>query len=165
MVTYLFAHHLNRCILVSDAIKDSLIFDVCITYIASDKWFIYDYGIDYEELKEDLELINAGSKTLSLATPYCKDLLRAYLCNYVYPGCSNVTGLPQGICKEDCRRYVLSDACIGFSVLEQVTHSIGRLTFTRQCDNTLLLLQDYDINTGNIDHSDCFNITGKPYNN
>ena len=90
------------------------------------------------------------------------DLIRDYTCNYVYPGCSNETGLPQGICREECQRYVLTNECKGeFNTLEQVTTTIGRLTFQRQCDDTLLLLQDYGIDTENVTRSDCTNITGK----
>ena len=148
---------------MSNATKDSIIFNICVNYISSDKLFIYDYGTDYEELKEDLQLLYDGSQSLSLANSYCMDLLRAYMCNYVYPGCSYVTGLPQGICKEECSRYVLDSGCPGFAAVEGVSNSLQRLSFTRQCDDTLIFLRDYDINTESIGRGDCFNITGKTY--
>ena len=89
------------------------------------------------------------------------DLIRAYTCNYVYPGCSNETGLPLGICTEECQRYVLTSVCIEeFGTLETVTSATGKLAFRRQCDDTLLLLRGYGIDTENISHSDCINITG-----
>ena len=152
-----------RCIAVSEAIENSLLFDACIEYIPPNKHFIYDYGIDYQQLKGDLGLLNVILETSPLASPFCMDLTRAYTCNYVYPGCSNETGLPQGICMEECQRYVLSDVCTGeFGTLETVTRDTGKLLFRRQCNNTLLFLQDYGIDTENISHSaDCVNITGK----
>ena len=90
------------------------------------------------------------------------DLARAYTCNYMYPGCNIETGLPQGICKEECKKYVLNSVCYGeFNTLEDVTRSVGRFRFTRQCENTLLLLQDTGIDTEGIDYEDCINITGE----
>ena len=153
---------INRCVGVSEAINNSLIFDVCIDYLPPDKNFIYDYGIDFKQLESDLKLLNAALGTSSIASPFCMDLTRAYTCNYVYPGCSNETGLPQGICMEECERYVVSDVCSGeFRSLETITETIGKLSFKRQCDDTLLLLQDFGINTENISHSDCIDIMGK----
>jgi hypothetical protein len=147
---------------VSEAIENSLIFDVCIDYLPPDKRFIYDYGINFELLKGDLALLNAALDTSPLASPFCMNLTRAYTCNYVYPGCSNETGLPQGICTDECQTYVLSDVCKGeFNTLESVTSTVRKLTFKRQCDDTLLLLQDYGIDTENISRSDCINIMGK----
>ena len=147
---------------VSEAIENSLIFDVCIDYLPPDKNFIYDYGIDFEQLKGDLGLLNAALDTSPISSPFCMDLTRAYTCNYVYPGCSNETGLPQGICTEECQRYIVSDVCGGeFGTLETVTMSTGKLSFKRQCDDTLLLLQDFGIDTENISHSDCINVMGK----
>ena len=137
-------------------------FDVCIKYIPNDKLFIYDYGIDFQQLKQNLVLLNAALETSTSVTSYCMDLIRAYTCNYFYPGCNNDTGLPQGICKAECERYVLNDVCKGeFRTLEQVSNSVDRLTFVRQCDNPLLLLQDYGIGGEQVDQSDCFNITGE----
>lgn len=151
-----------RCVTVSDVTNNSLLFDICIKYIPPDKHFIYDYGINYEQLKGDLGLLNAALETSPLSSSYCMDLIRAYTCNYVYPGCSNETGLPQGICTEECQRYVLTDVCTGeFGTLETVTTSTGKLAFRRQCDDPLFLLRDYGINTENISRSDCINITGK----
>ena len=145
---------------LSDAMERSFIFDICIDYFPSEKLFIYDYGIDFQQLKSDLTVLNAALAGSPLASPYCMDLIRDYTCNYVYPGCSNETGLPQGICMEECQRYVLNDVCSGeFNTLATVT-SAARLTFRRQCDNTLLLLENFDINTSEVNQCDCINITG-----
>ena len=149
-----------RCIPLSDAVEQSLFLDLCIDYFPAERLFIYDYGIDFQQLKSDLGLLNAALETSPLSSPFCMDLIRAYTCNYVYPGCSNETGLPQGICTEECQRYVLGDVCSGeFNTLETVT-SNGILTFRRQCDNTLLLLEDFDVDTTEVNQCDCMNITG-----
>ena len=141
--------------------ENSLIFDTCLQYIQTEKNFIYNYGINFEDLKSDLSVLDA-TLDLSTSSPYCMDLIRAYTCNYVYPGCNNATGLPQGICKEECERYVLADLCKDeFNSLVTTTESPGRPTFTRQCDNTLLFLQDFGINRSDFDACDCYNITGK----
>ena len=147
---------------MSEANESSLIFSICIDYIPSNKHFIYDYGIDFEQLKGDLGLLNAALETSPISPPFCMDLIRAYTCNYVYPGCSNETGLPQGICTEECQRYVLTDVCSGeFGTLEVVTSSTGKLAFERRCDDPLLLLRGYGIDTENIPNSDCIHITGE----
>ena len=147
---------------MSEANESSLIFSICIDYIPSNKHFIYDYGVDFEQLKGDLGLLNAALETSPISPPFCMDLIRAYTCNYVYPGCSNETGLPQGICTEECQRYVLTDVCSGeFRTLEVVTSSTGKLAFERRCDDPLLLLRGYGIDTENIPNSDCIHITGE----
>lgn len=147
---------------MSEANESSLIFSICIDYIPSNKHFIYDYGIDFEQLKGDLGLLNAALETSPISSPFCMDLIRAYTCNYVYPGCSNETGLPQGICIEECQRYVLTDVCSGeFGTLEVVTSSTGKLAFERRCDNPFLPLRGYGIDTENISNSDCIHITGE----
>lgn len=138
----------------------SLILELCIDYFPAEKLFIYDYGIDFQLLKGDLGLLNAALATSPLSSPYCMDVVRDYTCNYVYPGCNNETDLPQGICTEECQTYVASNVCSGeFNTLATVTDT-GRLTFRRQCDNTLLLLEDFDISTSEINQCDCINITG-----
>ena len=138
----------------------SLILELCIDYFPAEKLFIYDYGIDFQQLKGDLGLLDRALGTSPLSSPYCMDVVRDYTCNYVYPGCSNETGLPQGICTEECQTYVTSSVCSGeFNTLATVTDT-GRLTFRRQCDNTLLLLEDFDINTSEVNQCDCINITG-----
>ena len=139
----------------------SLIFDLCIDYFPAEKQFIFDYGINFQTLIRDLTLLNSALSASSLASPFCMDLTRDYTCNYVYPGCSNETGLPQGICTEECQRYVLTDVCRGeFNTLETVTITSGSVTITRQCDDTLLLLKDFGINNETVNDCDCINITG-----
>ena len=149
---------------MSYAKENSFIFDTCINYIPAEKQFIYDYGLDYAELIGDLSLLDATLRT-SVSSQFCRDLLRGYTCNYVYPGCNNETGLPQGICREECERYVLSNVCKSqFDSLAKVTAVDRMLTFTRQCNNTLLLLKEFGINSENFDHCDCINITGNTRN-
>ena len=111
---------------------------------------------------DDLSILNGALIASPFATPYCIDVIRAYTCNYVYPGCNNETNLPQGICREECERYVLTDICSSeFNSLVRATESTGRSIFIRQCENTLLHLQGHDINSEDFDHCDCINITGE----
>ena len=140
--------------------KRSYIFDPCIDYFPEEKHFIYDYGVNFQTLVGDLSLLNIALTVSFSSTSYCMDVIRDYTCNYIYPGCNNETGLPQGICTEECQRYVLSDMCQGeFYTLERGINDAGRLTFTRQCNDTLLLLRDFGISS-EVDPCDCTNITG-----
>jgi hypothetical protein len=139
----------------------NFIFDVCLTFFPANKLFLFDYREEYQSLIGNLiQLNNALEATASIA-PFCTRLLRAYTCNYVYPGCNNETGLPQGICTAECQRYVLTNVCRQqFIRLERNTQNTGT-TFTRQCQNTLFLLQEYGIGANDFDRSDCTNITGE----
>ena len=140
--------------------ENNFIFDPCLGYFPADKQYIYAYRDEYESLIGNLTELNNALGSGASATPFCNELLRAYTCNYVYPGCSNETGLPQGICTEECQRYVLTDVCgRQFNTLVQTTQDIGS-AFTRQCDNTLYLLQEYGIDSNDFDHLNCINITG-----
>ena len=50
--------------------KISLIFDTCLQYIPTEKNFIYNYGINFEDLKSDLSVLDA-TLDLSVSSPYC----------------------------------------------------------------------------------------------
>ena len=150
-----------RCIPLSDAVEQSLILDLCVDYFPAEKLFIFDYGIDFQALIGHLSILNSALKASVLSTPFCMDLARDYTCNYVYPGCSNETGLPQGICTEECQRYVLTDVCRGeFNTLVTVTEDRGP-TFTKQCNDTLFLLKNFGFNSSEFSQCDCINITGR----
>ena len=141
--------------------RSNFIFSVCLSYFPDDKHFILDYREEYGSLTRTLGVLNNALVSAAGSTPFCNELLRAYTCNYVYPGCSNETGLPQGICTEECQRYVLSNVCRWqFNSLVQSTRNIGS-AFTRQCHNTLFLLQEYGIDGDDFDPFDCINITGE----
>ena len=141
--------------------ENNFIFDVCLSYFPANKLFLFDYREEYGSLVGRLTTLNNALESAAGAGPFCTKLLRAYTCNYVYPGCNNETGLPQGICTEECQRYVLTDVCRRqFNSLVQNTRNIGS-AFTRQCDNTLFLLQEYGIDADDFDHLDCINITGE----
>ena len=141
--------------------ENNFVFDVCLSYFPADKLFLYDYREEYGSLVGRLATLNNVLESGAAAAPFCTRLLRAYTCNYVYPGCNNKTGLPQGICTEECQRYILTNVCrLQFVRLEQSTQDIGS-SFTRQCDNTLFLLQEYGIGADDFDRLDCINITGE----
>ena len=145
---------MHSCISQSEATDQSLIFSICLDYIPA---VIFKYGTstDYEKLKNDLFLLNQALAA-SAASPFCRDLVRSYTCNYVYPGCNEDTGMPRGICRGECERYVLTDVCRSeFETLVRATSQEGTFTFTRQCNNTLMLVQELT-----FDPNDCINITG-----
>ena len=146
---------------MSEAVESNFIFDVCLSYFPPNKQFLFHYREEYQSLTRTLTQLNNALEAAARVTPFCTRLIRAYTCNYVYPGCSNETGLPQGICTEECQRYVLTNVCRQqFISLERNTQNIGS-AFTRQCDNTLFLLQEYGITTDDFDRRDCINITGE----
>ena len=141
--------------------ESNFIFDICLNSFPPNKLFLFDYREEYGSLIGNLTVLNNALDSAPNVTPFCAKLLRAYTCNYVYPGCNNETGLPQGICRRECQRYVLTDVCRRqFNTLVRNTQNIGS-TFTRQCDNTLFLLQEYGIGADDFDPLDCTNITGE----
>ena len=138
------------------ALDANIIPDVCIKFFPEDKCFIYNYTMEFVTLKQSLDLLNNALSTAQ-GSLYCMDVLRAYVCNYVYPGCNSFNGLPQGICTPECERYVHNECARDFNTLFQVIQVTDQtlITINDECDNTVEF-------TGvmNQDPSDCFNITG-----
>ena len=99
----------------------------------------------------------------STTTPACLEVVRAYTCNYIYPKCDPATGNYQGVCTDDCIKYVLSDNCRAiFDTLAAIAETSGEITFTRQCNNTLINLERYMPGFA-YNPEDCFNISGERY--
>ena len=140
----------------------TLIHHRCLDYLPNDKCYIYDYGLDFDRTNFLLTLLDTSVES-STTSPACLEVVRAYTCNYIYPRCDPTTGSYQGICTGDCIRYVLSNNCRAiFDTLEIFAGNSGEITFTRQCNNTLINLEQYM--PGFVyDPEDCFNISGELY--
>ena len=140
---------------------DGIIYDECIKFIPEGKCDFFDYGGEYEDIAEKLELLSAVLSTSKTETDYCKEVLRSYVCNYVYPGYNTVRDTPQGVCTQECEAFVLEGTCKrGFKNFEVFVQTDDRFNFSLQCDNTLAFVDTYGFNFTD-DPSDCYNISGK----
>jgi len=134
----------------------------CLDYLPNDKCYIYDYGLDFDRTITLLTILDSSVES-STITPACLEVVRAYTCNYIYPKCDPATGNYQGVCTDDCIKYVLSDNCrYFFNTLATIAETSGEITFTRQCDNTLINLERY-MPGFTYNPEDCFNISGELY--
>ena len=134
----------------------------CLDYLPNEKCYIYDYGLNFDRTITLLTILDSSVES-STTTPACLEVVRAYTCNYIYPKCDPATGNYQGVCTDDCIKYVLSDNCRAiFDTLAAISETSGAITFTRQCDNTLINLEQY-IPGFPYNPEDCFNISGELY--
>lgn len=143
-----------RCIPINTAREKGYILDICNQYFPQDKCFIFNFTTQFVSLRSSLDLLNNALSTAP-ATDFCKESVRAYVCNYVYPGCNPFTGLPQGTCIPECQFY-LKECRREFNTLIHVIETSEQfsIAFDQECINTVAF-------TGvNNDPSDCFNITG-----
>lgn len=120
--------------------------------------------------------LNDIVSTLDLAlsstkvSDYCNQVLRAYFCNYAYPGCDPSNKRPIGICHKSCMKYLLGDKCENeITTLVNLALSFDDIHFVRQCNNTLMFLNDSGFVTDENSASDvnitlnrdvCNNISG-----
>ena len=122
-----------------------MIFSRCNPYLSSP--YTYLLPESYDNIKSDLETMEMA---LQDSTPdlICSELLVAYICNYVYIPCDGTQTRPVGICQNDCTMFLLMEdhICLTeINLLLLLSDTIG-FPLTRQCDNTLYILESYGIN-------------------
>ena len=140
----------------------SLVHDGCFDRWPEDKCYIYDYNIDFEQTATMFQILDNIARNRDYDTT-CIQEVRTFLCNYVYPKCDPVTGNYQGICTQDCIDIVLNETCNReFGDLEFFASTTDVLTFSRQCNNTLIFLEQF-MPDFVYNPDDCFNISGKPW--
>ena len=139
----------------------SLIHDGCFDRWPEGKCYIYNYNIDFEQTATMLQILDNVARNRDYDTACIQDV-RTFVCNYVYPKCDPVTGNYQGICTGDCIDFILNEACDReLGDLEFFASTSEVFTFSRQCNNTLIFLEQF-MPDFVYDPNDCFNISGKP---
>lgn len=118
------------------------------------------------------DIVSTLDLTLSSTkvSDYCNQVLRAYFCNYAYPGCDPSNKSPIGICHKNCMKYLFGGKCEKeITTLVNFALSFEGIHFVRQCNNTLMFLNDSGFVTNENSASDvnitlnrdvCNNISG-----
>ena len=119
---------------------------------------IYDYGENFEFLKIQLNVLDAAQQS-SNTPEYCQGVLRAYVCNYAYPGCNTMNGEPRGICEEDCITVSTGECKTFFNNIPVIAGSAG-FVFDPRCDNTLINLQTVYNQNFTYNSQDCTSVQG-----
>ena len=89
---------LYRCISTKEALNESIIISVCNSSLNHPLTFLYP--VDYDYIINDLEQLETH------LTEFCYEVIRNYLCYYIYPPCDEGGTSPLGICEEDCEMWV-----------------------------------------------------------
>ena len=152
--------NLHRCIPLAEGDNLNLIHSGCSSYLPDNKCYLYNYRDDYEAFSSMLMLLNGTLETSSVPLN-CREEIRAYVCNYVYPGCNPLTGQPEGICENDCITYAVEGKCERFfaDIVEIATRT-GIFKFEIDCNYTLRFLQTEFHQDFVYDPSTCWNISG-----
>ena len=155
-----------RCVPLDDYNLTEKVFDLCEPFMRN-RCYLYDYGLDFELAMKELDLLNAallGSADRHIRTP-CRDVIRAFVCNYYYVGCNPSTRLPQGICEDSCIEYVHDGDCASsFAWLVGFVESTGSsFVFTPDCDDPLWLVAVKNPAMANVtlETEQCINMSGK----
>lgn len=142
-------------------------FDVCEPFL-TETCYLYDYGIDFEEIQLTLTLLDGALRTTFDAhiPVVCRDVLRAFVCNYIYISCNPSNNLPQGICKQDCIDYTIEGDCKGaFQELVSTSKLYGDgFAFIHNCDDPLwnIRIQNPELVNITMDPDSCISLSGKP---
>lgn len=145
---------------IEEAINDSIVHEACIDSIQHTQ--LYLYFSDYACLNDLIDMLDVAVISTKISE-FCEQVLRAYVCNYVYPGCtmSERNDRPQGICHEDCNRYLLGESCqTEFLFLENLAENSGEFGFQRQCNNTLMFVSEAGLNVSTSEGQNCTQISG-----
>lgn len=128
---------------------------------------MFDYGLNFDLALSELHILNAALESSSgpLIHRECWDVIRAFVCNYYYVGCSPRTRLPQGICRESCVEYFENGDCAA-SLAWLVTFAAdtgGSFVFTPDCDDPLwkVKVDNPAMENVTLDQEGCTNMSGK----
>ena len=155
MSTLLLLLFFHSCISIQEAINKSLFFMPCGLFIQNSKIFLFLPQENYKRLLDDLRILEVAVLSSS---HYCDQVIRTYLCNYLYPTCEENGSVPIGVCQEECIKFLLTEnSCT--SDVDFLVSLRSTLTVQRQCNNTLKLVEDSGVSV-NVS-SNCINITGE----
>ena len=143
------------------------VYDVCEPFLV-EACYLYDYGIDFQEVQLTLSLLDAVLKSSSKEyVVACQEVMRAFVCNYVYVGCNPSTSLPQGVCKQDCINYAIEGDCKNaFQRIILLAENFGEgFTFILDCEDPLWNVKIMNPELVNItmDPNSCISLSGKYY--
>ena len=138
----------------------NLLYSTCANLLPRNKCYIYDYGVDFEELSEDLAFLDITLEK-SDVPQYCRPAVRAYTCNSVYPGCNPLNQQPQGICEKDCVSITKGEECKKYFRDYAMIAKIGGFPFELQCNFTLKFLETSFHQEFEYNRTDCWRISGK----
>lgn len=130
--------------------------------------YLLNYELDYEE--ENITL-NSLDHILTITSEdvvpeECKDVIRSLTCAAVYPGCNPDTGLPQGLCKEECVEYIITGECAQPIMMSaQLAAASGNevpVSFL-ECDTPLGFVEEHDASfiNSSLDIENCISISCK----
>ena len=76
--------------------------------------FFLNYTVDYTSQNFNLSLLDQllNAATSEFIREDCKNIIRTLTCAYVYPGCNPVSGLPEGLCEDECTDYIRYSDCM-----------------------------------------------------
>lgn len=154
----------RRCIPLTEEVMEDKIYSECHRFLG-DRCYMHD-SLDFDRAHNELVFFDAalrGSANKDINTA-CRDLIRAFVCNYYYLGCNPETRLAQGICAESCVEYAeVGDCAASFAWLSRFAARTQLVfVFTPQCDDPLWYIKLHDSSLENItlDSGHCLNLSG-----
>ena len=112
----------------------------------------------------DLERLEGVLERNPFVVKFCEEVIRKYLCYYIYPPCDEGGTSPLGICEEDCEMFGVQDSQCTHEINFLLSLSFDELQYLRHCNNTLLHIEEYGINgITTSDSSQCIKIFGESF--
>ncbi len=142
---------------LNEAYKRSLIFTGCNQSLNHPS--IFTYSVDYDVVKQNLGLLEQTVESSSFTSNFCDLLIRNYLCNYVYPPCSENETTPIGICEEDCKMFINHEKECSFEIGFLLSLPSAELKDLTHCSDTLLHLETAGVDVNKS--MECIHITCK----
>ena len=136
--------------------NNSTLFPGCSNSLLYPLTFIYP--LNYDKVLNELDRLDQTVNNNPSVTAYCEELIRNYLCNYLYPPCDESGTSPLGICEEDCVTFAIDTRCVN-QIDFLFALSVEELKYFKHCNNTLLHIEEYGVYFSRT--SQCININGK----
>lgn len=154
-----------RCLPLDDYNLQQNVFDVCEPFLRN-SCYMYDYGLNFVLALSELGILNTALSTSgpAIVRKECRDVIRAFVCNYYYIGCNPRTRQPQGICRESCIEYVQKGDCAASFdwLINFAAKTEGRFVFTPDCNDPLWKVKVDFPATENVtlDQEGCIDMSG-----
>ena len=163
---HLFHALICRCIPLTKENLKKYVYPGCHSFMTR-QCYLLNYKLDHAEENTTL---NGLDKILTVTSEdvvseECKDVIRSLTCAAVYPGCNPNTGLPQGLCEEECVEYITGECAQPIMTSIQLAAASGNevpLSFL-QCGTPLGYVEEHDASfiNSSLDIENCINISCK----
>lgn len=146
-------YYFSRCINKQEAITSNLFPVQCDQLIDHTEVFLFLPEESYQTILQNFAFLELAS----LSSPFCDEVGRTYICNYIYPPCE--ANMPLGVCPNECEKFLVTENPCTNDFRSLAALRVQNFMFDMDCSNSTAYILDTGVS---VNFSmECVNITSK----